>query len=324
MIQPDHREAAFEGHHIKSKMFLALTLTSIIPLLILTYTLHIHVIPLLDASTHWTLIASLQGLLVCTALLMAGGGYVIWDVAAAVVRTAQLVAHVSKATNVEGRSDEIGVLMASFSRMLTTIEDQATQINSFAAQLDSAYRDLEATNSRLRDLSFKDEVTDLHNRRFFFIRLEEEISRFHRYRHPLSVVLVDLDAFKAVNDELGHAAGDDTLREVAQLMVRHSRGDNIIARYGGDEFAILLVETPKSGASYYAERIRQALADYPFSHSRQITASFGVASLPEDDLASSEALVRAADAALYAAKRDGKNSVASYESSISLAQAQQA
>jgi diguanylate cyclase (GGDEF)-like protein len=324
MIQPDHREAAFEGHHIKSKMFLALTLTSIIPLLILTYTLHIHVIPLMDASTHWTLIASLQGLLVCTALLMAGGGYVIWDVAAAVVRTAQPVAHASKATNVEGRSDEIGVLMASFSRMLTTIEDQATQINSFAAQLDSAYRDLEATNSRLRDLSFKDEVTDLYNRRFFFIRLEEEISRFHRYGHPLSVVLVDLDAFKAVNDELGHAAGDDTLREVAQLMVRQSRGDNIIARYGGDEFAILLVETPKSGASYYAERIRQALADCPFSHSQQITASFGIASLPEDDLASSEALVRAADEALYAAKRDGKNSVAGYEPAISLAQAQQA
>jgi diguanylate cyclase (GGDEF)-like protein len=76
---------------------------------------------------------------------------------------------------------------------------------------------------------------------------------------------------------------------------------------------ILLVETPKSGASYYAERIRQALADCPFSHSRQITASFGIASLPEDSLASSEALIRAAAEALYAAKRDGKNSVASYE-----------
>jgi diguanylate cyclase (GGDEF)-like protein len=76
---------------------------------------------------------------------------------------------------------------------------------------------------------------------------------------------------------------------------------------------ILLVETPKSGASYYAERIRQARADCPFSHSRQITASFGIASLPEDSLASSEALIRAAAEALYAAKRDGKNSVASYE-----------
>jgi diguanylate cyclase (GGDEF)-like protein len=121
--------------------------------------------------------------------------------------------------------------------------------------------------------------------------------------------------------DLGHAAGDDTLREVAQLMMEQSRVDNIVARYGGDEFAILLVETPKSGASCYAERIRQALADCPFSHSRQITASFGIASLSEDDLACSEALIRAADEALYAAKRDGKNSVAGYEPATSLAQA---
>jgi methyl-accepting chemotaxis protein len=140
MNQSHNREAAFEGHLIKSKMFLALTLTSIIPLLILTYTLHIHVVPLLDASTHWMLIGSLQRLLICTALLMAGGGYVIWDVAAAVVRTAQLVANASKATGVEGRADEIGVLMSSFSRMLTTIEDQATQINTFAAQVVTHFR----------------------------------------------------------------------------------------------------------------------------------------------------------------------------------------
>ena len=173
---------------------------------------------------------------------------------------------------------------------VTTIEDQATQIDTLAAQLDSPYKDLEATNSRLKDLSFKDEVTDLYNRSFFFIRLEEEISRFHRFGLPLSVVLLDLDDFKAVNDDLGHTTGDDTLREVAQLMLKLSRSDNIMACYGGDEYAILLVETPKSGASCYAERIRQALADCPFSHSRQITASFGIASLPEDSLASSEAV----------------------------------
>ena len=88
MSQANHRQAAFEGHHIKSKVFMALSLTSVIPLLILTYVLHIHVIPLLDASTHTTLVASLQGLIICTGLLMAGGGYVTWDVAAAVVRTA--------------------------------------------------------------------------------------------------------------------------------------------------------------------------------------------------------------------------------------------
>ena len=82
------------------------------------------------------------------------------------------------------------------------------------------------------------------------------------------MVLLDLDDFKAVNDELGHTAGDDTLRKVAQFMLKLSRSDDLMARYGGDEFAILLVDRPKSGASCYAERIRQALADCPFSHSR--------------------------------------------------------
>jgi diguanylate cyclase (GGDEF)-like protein len=137
------------------------------------------------------------------------------------------------------------------------------------------------------------------------------------------MVLIDLDDFKAVNDELGHTAGDDTLREVAQLMVPQSRSDNIMACYGGDELAMLLVETPKAGASCYAERLRQALADCPFSHSRQITASFGIASLPEYSLASSEALIHAADEALYAAKREGKNGVASYEPESTSALARQ-
>lgn len=305
-------EAAFEGHRIKSKMFLALTLTSVIPLLILTYVLHIHVIPLLDATTHWALIGSLQGLIICTALLMAGGGYVIWDVAAAVVRTVQIVAQASEVNGAEDRGDEIGVLMSSFSRMLTTIEDQAGQINTFAVQLDAAYKELEATNGRLKELSFKDEVTELYNRRFLFIRLEEEINRFRRSGHPLSLVLLDLDDFKEINDELGHTAGDDTLRDVARLMVIQSRSDNIIARYGGDEFAILLVNTPKSGAYAYAERMRQVLADGSFSHRRPVTASFGIASLPEDIIASSEDIIRAADEALYESKRAGKNSVTNY------------
>jgi diguanylate cyclase (GGDEF)-like protein len=323
MVGPQDREAAFAGHRIKSKTFLALTLTSIIPWLILTSILHIQVIPLLDASAHWLLIGSLQGVLICTALLMAAGGYVIWDIAAAVVRTAQMVSEASKTTGVAVRADEIGVLMGSFSRMLTTIADQATQIAAFAVQLDAAHKELEATNSRLKDLSFKDEVTNLYNRRFFFMRLAEEVGRYRRFGHPLSLVLLDLDRFKEVNDELGHTAGDETLREVSQLMLEHSRTDNILARYGGDEFAILLVDTAELGAACYAERIRQTLAACPLSHGRPITASLGIASLPNDSIASAEALFRAADEALYEAKRSGKNTIVSYQPATMLAQAQQ-
>jgi diguanylate cyclase (GGDEF)-like protein len=121
---------------------------------------------------------------------------------------------------------------------------------------------------------------------------------------------MDLDGFKAVNDEMGHVVGDETLRDIGQILIKHSRGINVVSRYGGDEFAVLLVETSKAGARIYADRIRQIIAGYPFSHGRSITASFGISSLPEDEAATSEDLVRAADDALYAAKRGGKNQVA--------------
>jgi diguanylate cyclase (GGDEF)-like protein len=92
--------------------------------------------------------------------------------------------------------------------------------------------------------------------------------------------------------------------------MKHSRGINVVSRYGGDEFAVLLVETSKAGARLYADRIRQVVGTFPFSHGKRITASFGIASLPEDEVTTSEELVKAADEALYAAKRGGRNQVA--------------
>jgi diguanylate cyclase (GGDEF)-like protein len=194
--------------------------------------------------------------------------------------------------------------------MLQTVEQQATEINAFATKLDAAYKELESTNLRLKEYSFKDEVTGLYNRRFFTMRLDEELARYRRFNHPASVVLLDLDGFKAVNDDLGHAVGDETLRDIAQILQKHSRGINVVSRYGGDEFAILLVETSKAGARLYADRIRQVIGAFPFSHGKQITASLGVASVPDDEAGTAEDLFRAADEALYAAKRAGKNQVA--------------
>jgi diguanylate cyclase (GGDEF)-like protein len=130
--------------------------------------------------------------------------------------------------------------------------------------------------------------------------------------HPVSVVLLDLDGFK-VNDDLGHGAGDETLRAMAEILLKQSRGINVICRYGGDEFAVLLVETSKSGARLYADRIRYVLSTWTFAHGRRVTASFGIASLPEDVAPAAEELIRAADEALYAAKRAGKNRVSVHE-----------
>jgi cyclic di-GMP phosphodiesterase len=180
----------------------------------------------------------------------------------------------------------------------------------------AAYRDLESTNAQLSEVSFKDEVTHLYNRRFFAIRLEEEIARYRRYHHPVSLVLLDLDGFKSINDHFGHGAGDDTLRGVADLLLKHSRGINIICRYGGDEFAILLVETAREGAQIYADRIRHMLAQHDFPHGSLLSASLGVASLPEDVGASADDLIRAADEALYASKRGGKNRVSTHQSAL--------
>src|SRR6267142_2609940 len=301
------------GGLLKRTVLLALTLSSLIPLLVLAYVVYRYVKPELYPA-EVAKFYGLQALVLFTILAMIGGACIIWDLGRAFARIAELLSKEPKLAELGGRSDEVGTLMRSFSNMLGTVEQQAIDINTFAMRLDAAYRELEATNAKLKETSFKDEVTQLYNRRFFSLRLEEEISRFRRFNHPVSVVVLDLDGFKSVNDEFGHAVGDETLRDVGQILMKHSRGINVVSRYGGDEFAVLLVETSKSGARLYADRIRQVVATFPFSHGKRITASFGIASLPDEEAQTSEDLVRAADDALYAAKRAGKNQVATTDS----------
>ncbi len=299
---------ASAGRLLKRKVLLALTLSSLIPLLVLAYVVHRYVHPGPDPAQVARFYV-LQVLILFAVLGMIGGAYIIWDLGRAFARMAEFLSKEPNLAEIGSRSDKVGTLMKSFTNMLGTVEQQAIDINTFHMQLDAAYRELEATNAKLKETSFKDEVTGLYNRRFFSLRLEEEISRFRRFNHPVSVVVLDLDSFKTVNDEFGHAVGDETLRDIGQILMKHSRGINVVSRYGGDEFAVLLVETSKTGARLYAERIRQVVATFPFSHGKTVTASFGVSSLPDDEAATSEALFRAADEALYGAKRAGKNQV---------------
>src|SRR5499433_655458 len=305
---PASSDVAFAGQRLRRKVLLALALSAIVPLLILAYVTHGYVLPGLD-PTDTTRFYALQLLMLFTMLAMVSGAYIIWDLGRTIARLAEMYGDDGRMAKLEHRKDEVGTLMQSFAKMLETIEQQAAEINSFASRLDQAYKELESTNVRLKETSFKDEVTGLYNRRFFSVRLEEEMSRYRRFNHPVSLVLMDLDGFKAVNDDMGHVVGDETLRDVGQILMKHSRGINVVSRYGGDEFAVLLVETSKSGARLYADRIRQVVATFPYSHGKRVTASFGVASLPDDDASTSEELFRAADQALYAAKRAGKNQV---------------
>ncbi len=188
------------------------------------------------------------------------------------------------------------------------------QIVPFDSQFESLVRALASQaavairNARLEDQSLKDALTDVYNRRYFMIRLEEEVKRHSRFGEPLSLVMLDVDHFKEINDRFGHRAGDETLRGIAELLLKHSRSFSVVTRYGGDEFAIVLVKTPKAGALTYADRMRSVVAQHQFSHGT-VTVSLGAASLPEDG-ASGDDLVVAADKALYDAKRLGRNRVA--------------
>jgi diguanylate cyclase (GGDEF)-like protein len=167
---------------------------------------------------------------------------------------------------------------------------------------------------RMRALSAHDSLTGMLNHRAIHERLAEEIERARRYKHPLSVVICDLDHFKRVNDGYGHMAGDAVLRHAAQVMRRHLRSTDAFGRYGGEEFLAVLPENDLEAGRHAAERLRSALAGHrvelPGDEVVAVTGSFGVAASDEvADPTTADALVALADTRLYEAKRAGRNRV---------------
>lgn len=165
-----------------------------------------------------------------------------------------------------------------------------------------------------RDLARMDGLTGLYNRREMERILQEEVARHHRYKGSLSLILVDIDHFKAVNDTHGHAAGDEVLKFVAHMLQSSIRAVDYIARYGGEEIAIILPETSAQDALVLAERLREGIAAHPFVVQRgfddatiiPVTVSIGLASLPAE-ITTPSSLFEEADKALYSAKRTGRN-----------------
>jgi diguanylate cyclase (GGDEF)-like protein len=174
----------------------------------------------------------------------------------------------------------------------------------------------------LEKLSITDPLTELYNRRFLERRMEEEMSRSIRHGLQLSIMILDLDTFKAYNDLCGHQAGDRALQQVAKVLCRSVREMDIVTRYGGEEFCILLPDTPKVDAMFVAERIRYGIEHEFFNGEEglplgRLTISIGIATYPENGATSSE-LVSSADMALYQAKADGRNRiVASHDLPVS-------
>jgi two-component system cell cycle response regulator len=172
-------------------------------------------------------------------------------------------------------------------------------------------RKLSETLEALRLLATHDELTGLLNRREFDRLLAQETERALRFSQPLALVMADLDHFKSINDEHGHQAGDDVLREVAQRLKSQVRSVDWAARLGGEEFGFLLVQADAASAYAAAERLREAVAAAPAlaqGKHLKVTVSLGVAVLPEQGRTGAE-IVQAADQALYAAKRAGRNRV---------------
>jgi diguanylate cyclase (GGDEF)-like protein len=161
---------------------------------------------------------------------------------------------------------------------------------------------------KLQQQSITDGLTGIKTRRFFWESLSAEWKRASRSGRPFSVVLIDLDKFKQVNDNMGHFEGDLVLARVGRLLEQKSRQSNVVARYGGDEFIVLMPETGAEQAQVLAERLRQWLASDPMLSEHSITGSFGVASFPVHGF-SIEDIIRVADAGMYVSKRSGGNMV---------------
>ena len=180
-------------------------------------------------------------------------------------------------------------------------------------------------NERNRILSITDALTGAYNRRYLMEQLPREFERCRRYAFPLSVLMCDLDHFKQVNDQRGHAAGDDVLQQFACRAQKYIRtNSDWIARYGGEEFLIVLPETGYADGVLVAEKIRNLVAASPFATragDTQVTASFGIASTGPNgpDLTlKAEALIRAADESLYKSKLAGRNCSTGQELAVPL------
>jgi diguanylate cyclase (GGDEF)-like protein len=209
-----------------------------------------------------------------------------------------------------GTRDEIGVLARTFNDMLRRLRRQQAEIEVRNRDLRERNAELQQAKETFEQLSITDGLTKLHNHRFFQDHLTREILRVGRSGEPLSMLLVDLDDFKQLNDRLGHAAGDELLAGLARILNQSVRATDLLARYGGEEFVVLTPETDLSGAHRLAEKIRTTVAESSFIlddslRPIRVTVSIGVAQF----VGNRKGFFKAADRALYRAKDQGKNCV---------------
>ncbi|MGQ0658175.1 MAG: GGDEF domain-containing protein [Chromatiales bacterium] len=210
----------------------------------------------------------------------------------------------------------LGQLAFKRDRRFTTVETDQLEalICALVYPLRNAIR-----YKRALDTAFKDPVTGINNRAALNATMDREVNLAHRHSTALSVIMLDLDHFKRVNDSYGHLAGDFVLRSLARRLTDCTRGSDMVFRYGGEEFTVVLSSTDTAGACLLADRIRQSVErmDVHFENIKiSVTASVGVATLTQGDNAA--ALLARADQALYNAKADGRNRVVCCDNNTAL------
>jgi len=206
------------------------------------------------------------------------------------------------------RSDEIGVLAANFNALADEVERKHRENVALNAKLEE--RVMERT-AQLRELAIREPLTGLYNRRHFSEVLARRFSEARRYGNDLSLAMIDVDDFKGVNDALGHQAGDDVLIQTAQIITSQLRAADVAARFGGDEFIILLPQSNGEQARRVVDRIVERFCREVRKNLEHVeaTLSVGVASLAETGVETDEEFIRAADRAMYDAKTSGKDRV---------------
>ncbi len=206
------------------------------------------------------------------------------------------------------RDSVLGVMMLASMAPFRTNELSLLEsmINQIAIVLENAL-----AHEKVAQLSITDTLTGVYNRRYLAQRLEEEFRISHRHHSPLSTLIVDIDHFKKINDEFGHQIGDEALIRVAKSLKEHIRDSDLLARFGGEEFVLILPHTPQKDAMIVAEKLRKTIASLVIESmgDHKITISIGVATMPDLNIENSDELLGAADRALYLAKEQGRNRV---------------
>lgn len=273
-----------------------------------------------------------QGLALALVTLFIGNGLTLWF-------SRQITHPLSELASIAGEmaegdltlrtrqvgQDEIGRLGQAFNQMAGRIEARDVRLRELSANQERTIAErtaeLRRQNTALEELATTDPLTQVNNRRHFFDLAPIEMNRARRSGHPVSVVILDADNFKQINDTYGHQAGDQILVGLVQICKANLRNTDVFARYGGEEFVVLMPETGCEAASQIAERLRSAVAETPVlyqDHSIRLTISLGLACWGGEGALEFDALLAHADQALYQSKQNGRNLVTVWQAPASV------